>query len=42
MTAPVAALRPTTPVDAEQALTALDRYLGRCKLAASTVKAYHR
>lgn len=42
MAAPVTALRRNTTVDAEQALTALDRYLGRCKLAANTVTVYHR
>jgi hypothetical protein len=38
----VVALRPDTTVDAEQALAALDRYLGRCNLASNTVKAYRR
>ena len=38
----VVALRPDTAAGADQALAALDRYLGRCKLASNTVKAYHR
>jgi site-specific recombinase XerD len=42
MAPPVVALHPGTTVAGEQALTAVDRYLHRCKLAANTVKAYRR
>jgi integrase/recombinase XerC len=42
MASPVVVLRPDTTAGTEQALAALDRHLGRCKLAANTVKAYHR
>lgn len=43
MTSPVVPLRRDPKADgADRALTALDRYLGRCKLAANTAKAYHR